>query len=72
MFGSIFEQLGKSLASGGRTRFGFARARPKRRSKVSPGRDGLVDNMIAVTVYVVVAGLALSELYRFVQKPVSR
>jgi cobalamin biosynthesis protein CobD/CbiB len=33
---------------------------------------GLVDNIIAVAVYVVVAGLALSELYRFVQKAVSR
>ena len=31
-----------------------------------------MDNIIAVTVYVVVAGLALSELYRFVQRAVSR
>jgi cobalamin biosynthesis protein CobD/CbiB len=33
---------------------------------------GVVDNIIAVTVYVVVVGLALSELYRFVQGAVSR
>ena len=44
----------------------------KRRSKVSLGAMDLVDNIIAVTVYVVVAGLALSELYRFVQRAVSR
>jgi cobalamin biosynthesis protein CobD/CbiB len=31
----------------------------------------LVDNIIAVAVYVVVAGFALSELYRFVQRAVS-
>ena len=48
------------------------RARSKRRSKVSLGAMGLVDNIIAVTVYVVVAGLALFELYRFVQRAVSR
>jgi hypothetical protein len=51
---------------------GDMRARSKRRSKVSVGAMGLVDNIIAVTVYVVVAGLALSELYRFVQRAVSR
>jgi hypothetical protein len=51
---------------------GNMRAKSKRRSKVSLGAMGLVDNIIAVTVYVVVAGLALSELYRFVQKAVSR
>jgi hypothetical protein len=33
---------------------------------------GLVDNIIAVTVYVVLVGFALCELYRFVQKTVSR
>jgi hypothetical protein len=48
------------------------RAKSKRRSKVSLGAMGLVDNIIAVTVYVVVAGLVLSELYRFVQRAVSR
>jgi cobalamin biosynthesis protein CobD/CbiB len=51
---------------------GDMQARSKRRSKVSVGAMGLVDNIIAVTVYVVVAGLALSELYRFVQRAVSR
>jgi hypothetical protein len=51
---------------------GNMRARSKRRSKVSIGAMGLMDNIIAVTVYVVVAGLALSELYRFVQRVVSR
>ena len=51
---------------------GNMRARSERRSKVSVGARGLVDNIIAVTVYVVVAGLALSELYRFVQRAVSR
>ena len=48
------------------------RASSKRRSKVSLGAMGLVDHIIAVTVYVVVAGLALSGLYRFVQRAVSR
>ncbi len=51
---------------------GDMRARSKRRSKVSLDAMGLVDNIIAVTVYVVVTGLALSELYRFVQRAVSR
>jgi hypothetical protein len=50
---------------------GDMRARSKRRSKVL-GAMSLVDNIIAVTVYVVVTGLALSELYRFVQRAVSR
>jgi hypothetical protein len=63
------------LASSINSRFQYRedmRARSKRRFKVSLGAMGLVDNVIAVTVYVVVAGLALSELYRFVQRAVSR
>ena len=48
------------------------RARSKRRPKISLGAMGLVDNIIAVTVYAVVTGMALSELYRFVQRAVSR
>jgi hypothetical protein len=51
---------------------GGMRARSNRKSKASLGAIGLVDNIIAVTVYVVVAGLALSELYRFVQRAFSR
>jgi hypothetical protein len=51
---------------------GDMRARSKRRPKVSLGAMSRVDNIIAVTVYVVVVGLALSELYRFVQGAVSR
>ena len=51
---------------------GDMRARSKRRSKASLGAMRVLDNIIAVAVYVVVAGLALSELYRFVQKAVSR
>ena len=51
---------------------GDMRARSKRRSKVFLGAMGLVDNIIAVTVYAVMTGLALSELYRFVQRAVSR
>ena len=51
---------------------GDMRAKTKRRPKISLGAMGLVDNIIVVTVYVVVAGLALSELYRFVQRAVSR
>jgi hypothetical protein len=51
---------------------GDMRARSKRRSKASLGAMGLVDNIIAVTVYVIAAGLALSQLYRFVQRAVSR
>jgi cobalamin biosynthesis protein CobD/CbiB len=39
--------------------------------KANPALTSRVDNIIAVTVYVVVAGLALSGLYRFVQKAVS-
>jgi len=63
------------LASSINSRFQYRedmRARSKRGSKSSLGAMGLVDNIIAVTVYVVVAGLALSELYRFVQRVVSR
>jgi len=41
---------------------GDMRVRSKRRSKASQGAMGVVDNIIAVTVYVVVVGLALSEL----------
>jgi hypothetical protein len=51
---------------------GDMRANSKRGSKASQGAMGLMDNIIAVAVYVVVAGLALSELYRFVQRAVSR
>jgi hypothetical protein len=51
---------------------GDMRATSKRRSKASLGAMGLVDNIIAVTVYVVVAGLALSELYRFIQRVLTR
>jgi hypothetical protein len=57
---SQFEYRGDMLASS------------KRRSKVSLGAMRVVDNIIAVAVYVVVAGLALSGLYRFVQRVVSR
>ena len=63
------------LASSINSRFqyrGNMRARSKHRSKASLGAMSLVDNIIAVTVYVVVAGFALSELYRFVQEAVSR
>ena len=51
---------------------GDMRARSKRRSKVSLGAMSRVDNIIAVTVYVVVVGLALSELYRFIQRVLTR
>jgi len=47
-------------------------ASSKRGSKASRGAMGLLDNIIAVTVYVVGTGLALSELYRFVQRAVTR
>jgi hypothetical protein len=63
------------LASSINSRFqyrGDMRARSKRRSKVSLGAVSFVDNIIAVMVYVVVVGLALSELYRFIQRAVSR
>jgi hypothetical protein len=63
------------LASSINSRFqyrGDMPTRSKRRSKASLGAMGVVDNIIAVTVYVVVAGLALSELYRFVQRAVTR
>jgi hypothetical protein len=41
--------------------------RPRSRSKVFQKANDMLDNIIAVTVYVIVAGFYLSKLYRFIQ-----
>jgi hypothetical protein len=46
------------------------RARPM--SKAGQKAMRILDNIIVVAVYVVVAGVVLRELYRFVQEAVSR
>ena len=46
------------------------RARPI--SKAGQKAMRIVDNTIVVAVYIVVAGVVLRELYRFVQNAVSR
>ena len=46
--------------------------RRKTKAKVSQKAKGMADNIIAAIVYVIVTSLVLSELYRFVQKTISR
>ena len=61
------------LASGINLQFLYRQEMQARsRLKAFQKAMNILDNIVAVIAYVVVAGLAVSELYRFVQRVVSR